>query len=82
MEASAPDADYALQVIAGCDGGPCPKIGRRRARPGRLIVQGTRVASSQERAAIGPMPDDEDVVEIPEEIALGYARKLRDEGLI
>ena len=78
----AADDDYALQVITGCDEGPCPKIGRRKARPGRLIVQGARIVSGRQRAAIGPIPEDEDVVEIPEEIALAYARKLRDEGML
>lgn len=76
------DDEYGLQVIAGCDVGPCPKVGRRKARAGHVIVQGAKITSSQQRAAIGHIPDHEEVVEIPEKVAIEYARKLRDEGLI
>jgi len=57
-----PDA-HRLEVLAGCDEGPCPKIGVRRARPGHLIVRGTRVPP-EERSALGEIRGNEDVVDV------------------
>lgn len=75
-------SDYRLQVVAGCDMGPCPKVGRRPARPGNWVVQGLRIRDAGERAALGEIPGHEDVVEIPDAVAIEFARRLRDEGLI
>lgn len=74
-------SDWKLDVLAGCDEGPCPKVGRRAARPGFAIVQGTRVAP-EERSLIGDIPGHEDVVEVPEEVLLQYAMRMRAEGRI
>jgi hypothetical protein len=73
--------DYQLVVLAGCDTGPCPKVGHRRARPGFAIVQGSRVPGG-ERPALGHIPNHEDVVEVPEEVLLQYARRMVAEGRI
>lgn len=75
------DDDYELLVLAGCQEGPCPKVGHRRARPGMAIVQGSRV-SAAERPALGCIPDHEDVVEVPEEILFEFARRMVAEGRI
>ena len=72
---------YRLEVVAGCNQGPCPKVGVREARPGRLIIQGSRVPDT-ERAALGEIPDHEDVVEVPDALLLEYARRLRGEGRV
>ncbi|MDQ2707707.1 MAG: hypothetical protein M3Z25_08765 [Actinomycetota bacterium] len=74
-------AGFRLEVLAGCNGGPCPKVGARPGRPGQLIVQGLRVPDDQ-RSGLGVIPDHEDVVEIPEEILLAYARRMLAEGRI
>jgi len=76
------DDDYRPRVLAGCDGGPCPKVGRRTARPGHWVVQGVRITDGRQRAALGEIPDHEEVVEIPEDVAVEFARRLRDEGMI
>jgi hypothetical protein len=70
-----PSDGYRLTVLVGCDEGPCPKIGFRAARPGHRLVQGARIPDS-ERDLLG----HEDMVEVPDEILLDYARRLRDEG--
>lgn len=75
-------SDYRLSVVAGCDGGPCPKVGRRAARPGYWVVQGTRINDAGERQALGSIPRHEDVVEIPHEVAVEFARQLQAEGVI
>lgn len=71
--------DFRLQVLAGCSGGPCPKIGKRAARPGKCVVQGARIPG-HERAMLGEIPGQEDVIEVPDEILIEYARKLLTEG--
>lgn len=76
------EREYRLEVVAGCDEGPCPKVGRRAARPDHWVVQGARVPNRDERSALGHIPPHEEVVEIPHDVAIEFARKLRDEGLI
>lgn len=70
----APGDGFRLEVLSGCKNGPCAKVGLRRARPGFRIVQGTRVPPDQ-RVALGDIPRHEDVVEVPEEILIEYARQ-------
>lgn len=75
-------ADFRLTVVAGCDEGPCPKIGSRAARPGHWLVQGTRITDSDERHAVGVIPEHEDIVEIPHAIAVQFARQLLVAGVL
>lgn len=75
-------SDYGLIVVAGCDGGPCPKVGRRAARPGHWVIQGTHISDAGERQALGSIPGHEEVVEIPHEVAVAFARRLQAEGVI
>lgn len=71
--------DFRLEVLVGCNGGNCPKVGRRAARPGKCVVQGVRIPA-YERAMLGEIPDQEDVIEVPEETLVEYARRLLAEG--
>jgi hypothetical protein len=44
------------------------------------IAQGWKVTDSQVLADIGPVPDHEALVEIPEEVLMFYARRYSEEG--
>ncbi len=43
------------------------------------IAQGWRVTDAQALADIGPIPDHETVIEIPEEVLMFYMRRCREE---
>jgi hypothetical protein len=44
------------------------------------IAQGWRVTDPQALADIGPVPDHETLIEIPEEVLTFYARRYQQEG--
>lgn len=44
------------------------------------IAQGWRVTDSEALAAIGPVPDHETLIEIPEDVLKFYARRYQEEG--
>jgi hypothetical protein len=51
-------------------------------RPDRVtyIAQGWKVTDQQALADIGPVPDHEGLVEIPEDVLKFYARRYLEEG--
>ena len=44
------------------------------------IAQGWKVTDPQALADIGPVPDHETLIEIPEEVLMYYARRYQEEG--
>jgi hypothetical protein len=44
------------------------------------IAQGWRVTDPEALAAIGPVPDHETLIEIPEDVLKFYARRYQEEG--
>ncbi|HEX7659852.1 MAG TPA: hypothetical protein VF444_10245 [Pseudonocardiaceae bacterium] len=44
------------------------------------IAQGWRVTDPEALAAIGPVPDHETLIEIPEEVLKFYARRYQEDG--
>lgn len=44
------------------------------------IAQGWKVTDPQALADIGPVPDHETLIEIPEEVLKFYARRYQEEG--
>lgn len=44
------------------------------------IAQGWRVTDPQALADIGPVPEHETLIEIPEEVLMFYARRYQEEG--
>lgn len=44
------------------------------------IAQGWKVTDPQVLADVGPVPDHETLIEIPEEVLKFYARRYREEG--
>lgn len=44
------------------------------------IAQGWKVTDPQALAEIGPVPDHETLIEIPEEVLKFYARRYQEEG--
>jgi hypothetical protein len=44
------------------------------------IAQGWRVTDPQVLADVGPVPDHETLIEIPEEVLKFYARRYQEEG--
>lgn len=44
------------------------------------IAQGWRVTDPQALADVGPVPDHETLIEIPEEVLKYYARRYQQEG--
>jgi hypothetical protein len=46
------------------------------------IAQGWKVTDPQVLADIGPVPDHEGLVEVPEEVLMFYARRYSEEGTL
>jgi hypothetical protein len=44
------------------------------------VAQGWRVTDPEALAAIGPVPEHETLIEIPEEVLKFYARRYQEEG--
>lgn len=65
---------------SGVPGGTVTNLVRHRPhRPGEYIAQGWKVTDPQVLADVGPVPDHETLIEIPEDVLKMYVRRYRNQ---